>query len=99
MKIKAKVKDDKVTVKMLIKHVMETGRRKDEAGQLVPAHYVKEVVASYGGEMVFKAHMGTAVSKDPFLSFAFRGGVAGNPISVTWVDNQGETETAEALIK
>lgn len=99
MKIKAKVKGDKVSVKMLIKHAMETGRRKDEAGQLVPAHYVKEVIAKHKDTVVFNAHLGTAVSKDPYLSFAFKGGVPGEAISVTWIDNQGETETGEALIK
>lgn len=99
MKIKAKVKGDAVAVKMLINHAMETGRRKDESGQLIPAHYINEVVAKYQGAVVFSAHMGTAVSKDPYLSFAFKGGVSGESISVTWVDSHGETETKEAIIK
>ncbi len=99
MKIKAKVKNDIVSVKMLIKHIMETGRRKDEAGQLIPGHYITEVLATHKGEQVFSAHLGPAVSKDPYLAFSFKGGASGDAISVTWIDNLGETETAEAAIK
>ena len=99
MKIKAKVKGDAVAVKMLINHVMETGRRKDESGELIPAHYIKEVVAKHQDAIVFSAHLGTAVSKDPYLSFKFKGGASGESISVTWVDSKGETETKESVIK
>lgn len=99
MKIKAKVKGDAVSVKMLINHAMETGRRKDESGQVIPAHYIKEVVAKYQDAVVFSAQLGTAVSKDPYLSFKFKGGASGESISVTWVDSKGETETKESVIK
>ena len=49
MKIKAKVKNDIVKVKMLIKHAMETGRRKDQDGNLIPGLYITEVSASHNG--------------------------------------------------
>ncbi|MBL8432362.1 MAG: thiosulfate oxidation carrier complex protein SoxZ, partial [Dechloromonas sp.] len=41
---------------------------------------------------------GTAVSKNPYLAFRFKGGAAGDRISLTWKDNKGETRTDETKI-
>jgi sulfur-oxidizing protein SoxZ len=98
MKIKAKATDGVVQVRMLFRHEMETGLRKDSDGNLVPAHYITEVTASYGGEQVFHAELGPAVSKNPYLSFSFKG-EAGNSVQVEWVDSEGMTEKGEAEIK
>ena len=40
IRIKAEEKAGTVTVKALIKHPMETGRRKDKNGNLVPSHHI-----------------------------------------------------------
>ncbi len=99
MKIKAKVKKDITKVKMLIKHAMETGRRKDQDGNVIPRLYITEVSASHNGQPVFHAEVGQAVSKDPYIAFSFKGGVAGDMISITWIDSSGATQTGEAAIK
>jgi sulfur-oxidizing protein SoxZ len=44
------------------------------------------------------AQWGTAVSKNPFMQFAFKGGKAGDKIAVTWVDNRGDKRTDEAVV-
>lgn len=98
MKIKAVVQNDAVAVKMLIPHPMETGRRKEQNGTLVPHHYITEVTASHNGETVFHAELGPGVSKDPYLSFQFTGAKAGDKLKVSWVDNKGGSETAEEAI-
>lgn len=98
MKIKAKSKDGVVKVKMLLKHDMETGLRKDKKGNLVPEHYITEVVARYEGEQVFQAAFGPAVSKNPYLSFTFKG-ESGKKIEVEWVDTKGVSEHGEAIIE
>ena len=99
MKIKAKVKKDITKVKMLIKHAMETGRRKDQDGNVIPGLYITEVSASHNGQSIFHAEVGQAVSKDPYMAFSFKGGASGDKISITWVDSSGATETGEAAIK
>jgi len=99
MKIKAKVKKEITKVKMLIKHPMETGRRKDQAGNVIPGLYITEVSASHNGQPVFHAEVGQAVSKDPYMAFNFKGGASGDKISITWKDSSGATETGEAAIK
>jgi sulfur-oxidizing protein SoxZ len=47
---------------------------------------------------VLTAQWGTAVSKNPFLAFKFKGGQKGDKIVITWVDNRGETRTDEATV-
>lgn len=99
MKIKAVAQNNVVSVKVLIQHIMETGRRKDDAtGQIVPAHYITEVTAQHKGETVFHAEIGPGVSKDPYLSFQFTGGAVGDTVTLSWVDNKGGTEKAESII-
>jgi sulfur-oxidizing protein SoxZ len=98
MKIKAVVQDKVVSVKVLISHPMESGRRKDESGVLVPAHYITEVTATWKGETVFHAELGPGVSMDPYLSFSFEGAKAGDTLTVSWVDSKGATETLDAPV-
>jgi len=99
MKIKAKSKDGIVKVKMLLKHNMESGRRKDKkTGKLIPAHYITQVSATANGEQVFHAELGTAISKNPYIAFSYKGD-AGGTVQVSWVDSMGKTKSAEATIK
>lgn len=98
MKIRASAKDGFVDVRVLMAHEMETGQRKDGAGNLVPAWYINEVVASLNGKPVMKAHWGPAISKNPYFQFKIQGGKAGDKVSVKWVDNKGDTRTDEVTV-
>jgi sulfur-oxidizing protein SoxZ len=98
MKIRATLSGDKVDVKVLMAHEMETGFRKDAAGAIVPAHYIQLVTAACNGKTVLSMQWGPSVSKNPFLAFRFNGGKQGDKISITWRDNMGETRTDEAAI-
>ena len=98
MRIRANVSGDTVEVKVLIRHDMETGQRKDAAGKAVPAHFIQSLVARWNDKVVLDAVMGTSISKDPFLSFKFKGGSKGDKVQVTWVDNRGDKRTDEATI-
>jgi len=99
MRIRAISKDGETTVKVLMSHEMETGQRKDSSGKPIPAHYINRVSATWQGKVVLSAHWGTAISKNPFLEFSFKGGKKGDKVKVTWSDNKGETRTDEAIIK
>ena len=98
MKIRASVKDGVTEVKVLMQHEMETGLRKDAEGKLVPAWHITEVKAQHKGKTVLEGNFGTAVSKNPYLVFRFKGGAPGEKISVNWVDNRGDTRSDEAEI-
>jgi sulfur-oxidizing protein SoxZ len=98
MKIRAKAEANGVVdVKVLFNHEMETGQRKDSSGKPIPAHFIQNVTATYQGRTVLNAQWGPAVSKNPFLNFKFKGN-KGDKVSITWVDNKGDTRTDEALI-
>ena len=98
MKIRAKAEGDVVEVRELMGHEMETGQRKDSSGNVVPAHFIQTVTATYQNRTVLSAQWGPAVSKNPYLSFKFSGGAKGEKVRITWVDNTGATRTDEGVI-
>jgi len=100
IKIRARMKGGNCEVKSLIKHKMETGLRKDKkTGKVIPAHFIQEVTCEHNGTTVLSANWGTAISTNPYLSFSFSGAKKGDTIKLSWVDNKGESDSAEAQIK
>lgn len=98
MRIRAQVAGDKATVRVLMSHEMESGQRKDAAGNPIPAWFIQEVTASLNGKQVLTAEWGSAVSKNPFLQFTIKGAKAGDKVAVTWKDNKGDSRTDEAAV-
>ena len=99
MKIRAWMDGDKASVKAIMFHPMETGLRKDKAsGETIPAHFIKEVTCKHNDKVVLTCMWGTAVSKNPFLSFRFAGAKSGDKVVISWTDNSGATEIGEATI-
>ena len=99
IKIRAQQKDGYTEVKVLMRHPMETGMRKDQAGDAIPAHFITEVSVFHGEQTVMQGHWGAAVSANPFLGVRFRGGARGESVRVVWVDNQGGTGEGETTIR
>ena len=101
IKMRATLGDDGVTtIKILISHPMDTGLEKDKkTGNLIPAHFIQEVVCEHNGTNVLTAEWGPAISKNPYLSFRFKGAKAGDTVKVSWVDNQGNSDSGEATIQ
>ena len=99
IKMRARTKGDETTVKALITHAMETGLRKDKKGNKIPAHHITEVTCEHGGKVVMTAQWGPAVSKNPYLAFRFKGAKSGDTVKLSWVDNQGQSDSAETAIK
>ncbi|WP_431855410.1 thiosulfate oxidation carrier complex protein SoxZ [Azospirillum sp.] len=98
MKIRAASKDGVTEVKVLMNHEMETGQRKDASGAVIPAWFINEVTAKLDGKTVLSAQWGPSISKNPYLAFKVKGGKAGDKVTVTWVDNKGDTRTDEATV-
>ena len=99
IKIRAKEKGGMTQVKALMSHPMETGTRKDKKGEFIPAHYIQEVTCKHGDKVVMTCNWGAAVSKNPYLSFKFQGGAKGDTVTISWVDNQGGSDSKNAKIK
>ena len=100
IKMRAKAESGVTTIKSLISHPMETGTRKDKkTGEKIPAHFIQEVVCAHKGNTVMTANWGPAISKNPYLSFRFTGGVAGDTVTLSWVDNKGGKDSSDTTIK
>jgi sulfur-oxidizing protein SoxZ len=99
MKIRATMAGDSADVKVLMNHPMETGQRKDaKTGQLIPAHFIQTVTAQVSGKTVLEAQWSQAISKNPFLGFKVKGAKAGDKVTVSWTDNKGDKNSADATI-
>ena len=99
IKLRAKLAGDTTTVKALISHPMETGLRKNKkTGKVIPAHFIQEVICDHKGNAVMTALWGAAVSKNPYLSFKFKGAQKGDTVKLSWTDNKGESDSAEVKV-
>ena len=98
MKMRAKLVGEMTEVKVIISHPMETGRKKDDFGQLIPAHFIQLVTATLNEKPVLEMQWGTGISKNPYLTFHLKGAKVGDKIAVNWVDNLGNTGTGEVLV-
>ena len=86
------------TVRVLMRHDMETGFRKKKDGTLVPSHFITNVSVHHEGRVVLAAEWGGGISKNPSLFCYFRGGQPGDSVEVSWLDNRGESNHKEAII-
>ena len=99
IRIRAQKTGDFTEVKTLMRHPMETGMRKDEVGNIIPARFITEIAIVHEQQPVMKAHWGAAVSANPFLGIRFKGGEVGDTVRVKWLDNQGLTGKGETNIR
>jgi len=99
IKVRAKLKGDVTEVKALMSHPMETGLRKDKkTGEVIPAHFIQEVVCKHNDKEVINAQWSGGVSKNPYIAFKFKGAEKGQSIELAWTDNQGGGDSATAEI-
>jgi len=92
-------KNGQAHVRILVKHPMETGLRKDkDSGKIIPAHFIKHVSIEHKGQKVINARCGVAVSKDPFFYFKVNDVATGDSIKISWEDNLGKAESKEESI-
>ena len=98
MRIRAQAAGDKVTVRVLMAHEMETGQRKDSAGNVIPAWFIQEVTATQNGKTVLTAQWGPSIAKNPFLQFTIKSGKVGDKIVISWVDSKGDKRSDEATV-
>jgi sulfur-oxidizing protein SoxZ len=99
IRVRATVNGDITEVQALIQHPMDSGFVKDVKGEFIPPHFIQELTFEHNGKPVFVADWGAAVSKDPYVKFAFKGGKKGDDLKISWVDNKGATDTTTAKIQ
>jgi sulfur-oxidizing protein SoxZ len=97
--IRARYREGRTLVRVLMSHPMESGHRQDESGQTVPAWHIREVEVRCQGTLVLRARWGPSVSRDPYLEFTLRQAQVGDRIAVKWVDNRGDMRVDEAGVE
>lgn len=98
IRIRARSKDGITEVMVLMAHPMETGLGLDASGRGRRARYISDVEIKLGDRTVLRARLSIAVSKDPLISFRFKGANPGDRIDVAWSDNLGDRGTGSASI-
>ena len=98
MKIRAQAKGDFAEIRVLMSHPMETGQRKDNAGAVIPAHFIQSITIDVNGKRVVQGQTGTSVSRNPVFAFKVKGAKAGDKVTVNWTDNKGEKRMDEATV-
>jgi sulfur-oxidizing protein SoxZ len=98
IKMRAQLKGEITEIKVLIGHPMETGRRKNDLDEIVPAHFIQLVTVTLNDKPVLEAQWGTGISKNPYLTFHVRGAKVGDKVAVTWHDNIGESNSSEIAV-
>ncbi|MGE3773056.1 MAG: thiosulfate oxidation carrier complex protein SoxZ [Gammaproteobacteria bacterium] len=88
IKVRTALRQGALTVRALIRHPMEIGRKREDGTRLEP-HFITRVVCRLGEEVVLDADWGGGIAKDPYLSFVVDGVEAGARLTLAWSDNQG----------
>ena len=100
--ISIKAKEDKgiTSVKMLIRHPMETGQRKNEDGEYVPINYITKVtVLNRNKQVIFNANWGPAIAKDPIMAFKTKSLKKGDEITVIWQNHLNIEQKQSAVVE
>lgn len=98
IKMRALLKGDVTEVKVLMSHPMETGRRKNDFDEIIPAHFIQQIRTSLNGKPVLEGDWGTGISKNPYLTFHLRNAKVGDIVSIHWLDNRGEMGSQEIAV-
>ena len=98
IKIRAQQQGELTEIRILMPHPMENGLRKDDSGQLSPAHYIQSFTVNLNGQPFLAAQTNTSLAKNPLFVFKSRQLKTGDRITVAWEDNKGEKSQDEISV-
>ena len=79
---------EKIVIKTLISHKMESGQRKDGDGNLIPRSIINRFTCDFNGENVVDVTLEPAISTNPYLEFVAVVPESGE-FKFTWYDDDG----------
>lgn len=82
-----------ITVKTLISHIMESGQRRDSAGNIIPRQIINRFTCEFAGTMVLDMQLHGGVSANPYVEFDAVVPATGDFV-FTWYDDNGSIYTA-----
>ncbi|MGL4438647.1 MAG: thiosulfate oxidation carrier complex protein SoxZ [Bosea sp. (in: a-proteobacteria)] len=88
---------DLIEIKSLISHEMESGQRRDSAGQPIARKIINSFKATFNGKEVFRAAWHPAISANPYQAFFVKASESGE-FEFTWTDDDGSTYASKNKI-
>jgi sulfur-oxidizing protein SoxZ len=86
-----------VVLKTLINHAMESGQRRDQAGELIPRQIINRFTCEFNGQLVLDVALEPAISTNPYFEFEATVPESGE-FKFTWYDDNGAVyEATEAI--
>ena len=70
IKIRAQVQGEITDIRILMQHPMETGQRKDEKGETVPANFIQTFSVLHNGKQLIDGQLNTSISRNPLAASA-----------------------------
>ena len=86
-----------VEIKTLISHEMESGQRKDAAGQSIPRKIIKEFKVTFNDKEILRVDWHPAISANPYQSFFVKVPETGT-FAFIWTDDDGSLYKAEQKV-
>jgi len=90
-------KGETIEIKTLVTHPMESGQRKDSAGNTIPRRIINALAVTYNGKPLFSAKLEPAIAANPYLAFFAKIEESGT-LQFVWTDDDGSKYTAEHKI-
>ena len=87
-----------IEIKTLAQHVMETGFRRTQTGELISRDIITEFVCRYNGVEIFRAELRQAVAANPLITFTTVATESGT-LEFTWTGDNGYLANHKAEIK
>ena len=88
---------DVIEIKTLVSHVMETGYRHSNTGEMIPRDIITSLSCKYNGEEIFSTMFFPAIAANPFVTF-FTTATESGTLAFTWEGDNGFSVTEEAKI-
>ena len=95
---KTAVAGEAITIKTLISHKMESGRRKDKEGNVIPRSIINRFTCEFNGEIVVDVTIEPAISTNPYFQFEATVPEAGEFV-FTWYDDDGSVYDTKKSIE
>ena len=86
-----------IEIKTLAAHVMETGFRRTQLGELIPRDIITQFVCTYNGAEIFRAELYPATAANPLIAFTTVATESGT-FEFKWTGDNGYAATQTAKI-
>jgi sulfur-oxidizing protein SoxZ len=86
-----------IEIKAMAGHVMETGFRRTQLGEVIPRNIITSFVCTYNGAEVFRAELHPAIAANPLFTFSTIA-IESGTIAFRWTGDKGFSLSESATI-